>query len=102
MTAKNCVNIAIPSRTCYTKVDILAVTKHMRRLLQDSTGPNSTDDVKKHVASCVQWQHVNEVKFHKETAPLHPVPVRPKVWHRVGVNCCTSGVYDFIALLFYR
>ena len=47
MTAKNCVNINLsyiyhPIYTSYIKVDILAVTKHMRRLLQDSTGPNST------------------------------------------------------------
>ena len=27
---------------------------------------------------------MNDVKFSKETAPLHPVPINPKVWHWVS------------------
>ena len=46
--------------------------------------PQLYNDVKKHIASCISCQHVNEVKFNKVTAPLHPVPIHPKVWHRVS------------------
>ena len=52
--------------------------------------PQLSNDVKSLVMRCPKCQLVNEVKFNKESAPLHPVPIHPKVWHRVSIACPIS------------
>ena len=40
-------------------------------------------DVKQYVHHCETCQRTNDVKFQKTTAPLHPIPVKSKVWNQV-------------------
>ena len=41
------------------------------------------NDVKEYVRACEVCQRTNDAKFVKEAAPLHPIPVKPKVWRQV-------------------
>ena len=40
-------------------------------------------DVQKYVQECQTCQTTNDAKFQKSTAPLHPIPVKLKVWNQV-------------------
>ena len=46
-------------------------------------------DVKNHVQQCQTCQTTNDAKFIKASAPLHPIPVRSKVWNQVIEASCT-------------
>lgn len=59
--------------------------------------PGIFDDVRRLVSSCVECQKVNEVKFPKQSAPLHPVAIHPKVWHRV--RCSFVVLMTVIAII---
>ena len=41
--------------------------------------------VRRYVSSCNLCQHTNP-KLLKQPAMLHPIPVKPEVWHRVGID----------------
>ena len=36
-----------------------------------------------YVRTCAVCQTTNDAKFIKQAAPLHPIPVKPKVWRQV-------------------
>ena len=40
-------------------------------------------DVQQYVQQCETCQTTNDAKFEKATAPLHPIPVKSKVWNQV-------------------
>ena len=40
-------------------------------------------DVINYIKHCEVCQRTNDVKFQKVTAPLHPIPVKSKVWNQV-------------------
>ena len=42
-------------------------------------------DVKEYVQHCETCQRTNDAKLQKQSAPLHPIPVKPKVWNQVGI-----------------
>lgn len=42
-------------------------------------------DVASYVEMCDVCQRTNDVKFMKSAAPLHPIPIKPKVWRQVSV-----------------
>ena len=42
-------------------------------------------DVRHYVSSCNRCQHTNP-KLLKQPAKLHPITVKPEVWHRVGID----------------
>ena len=41
-------------------------------------------DVTKYIRHCETCQRTNDAKFHKSVAPLHPIPVKSKVWNQVN------------------
>ena len=41
--------------------------------------------VTNYVKSCPVCQTTNDAKFIKHNAPLHPIPVKPKVWRQVSI-----------------
>lgn len=43
-------------------------------------------DVEMYVRTCLLCQTTNDAKFIKESAPLHPIPVKPEVWRQVHVH----------------
>ena len=44
-------------------------------------------DVQKYVQECQTCQTTNDAKFQKSAAPLHPIPVKSKVWNQVLKQC---------------
>ena len=40
-------------------------------------------DVQQYCQQCRTCQETNDAKFQKVTAPLHPIPVKSKVWNQV-------------------
>lgn len=40
-------------------------------------------DIKDYVMRCEVCQRTNDAKFQKSSAPLHPIPVKSKVWNMV-------------------
>ena len=44
-------------------------------------------DVQKYVQECQICQTTNDAKFQKSAAPLHPIPVKSKVWNQVLKQC---------------
>lgn len=41
-------------------------------------------DVKDYIMHCDICQCTNDAKFQKSSAPLHPIPVKSKVWNMVS------------------
>lgn len=41
------------------------------------------NDVEQYVKTCSVCQRTNDVKFSKQAAALHPIPVKPEVWRQV-------------------
>ena len=44
-----------------------------------------TKHIKEYVNTCEQCQKANP-KMIKETAVLHPIPVKTEVWHQIGID----------------
>lgn len=42
-------------------------------------------DIQQYIHHCEVCQHANDSKFQKATAPLHPIPVKSKVWNQVAI-----------------
>jgi len=54
-------------------------------------------DVQQYVQQCETCQTTNDAKFQKAAAPLHPIPVKSKVWNQVISYLYTST----LKLLFF-
>lgn len=46
------------------------------------------NDVEHYIRTCEACQRTNDVKFVKEAVPLHPIPVKSKVWNQASPICC--------------
>ena len=44
---------------------------------------NLWNDVKEYIRTCTVCQTTNDAKFAKQSASLHPIPVKPEVWRQV-------------------
>ena len=44
---------------------------------------NMADDIRQFVKNCETCQRVNDAKFVKVDAALHPIPVKSEVWNQV-------------------
>ncbi len=44
---------------------------------------NLWNDAREFVQQCDICQRTNDAKFQKQAAPLHPIPVKSKVWNQV-------------------
>ena len=44
-----------------------------------------TKHIKEYVNTCEQCQKANP-KMIKETAVLHPIPIKTEVWHQIGID----------------
>ena len=53
-------------------------------------------DVQQHVQQCETCQTTNDAKFEKAAAPLHPIPVKSKVWNQV-INVLVFHHTDVLA-----
>jgi len=57
-------------------------------------------DVQQHVQQCETCQTTNDAKFQKATAPLHPIPVKSKVWNQVTDAIFMYRLFSFIGCLY--
>lgn len=91
-TGTEFVLVSLIYTTLYCAGGHLGRDKTYEKIAERFFWPNIMTDVKKLVASFPECQKVNDVKFNKETTPLHPVHIHPKVWHRVSRYCNIGNV----------
>ena len=54
-------------------------------------------DVQQYVQQCETCQTTNDAKFEKAAAPLHPIPVKSKVWNQV-INSCMLLHFQIVCM----
>ena len=52
-------------------------------------------DVQKYVQEFQTCQITNDAKFQKSAAPLHPMPVKSKVWNQVLKQCVCACIVPY-------
>ena len=55
--------------------------------------------VRQFVQHCDTCQHTNDAKFQKQAAPLHPIPVKSKVWDQVCGQCVQTDTVQHLNLM---
>ena len=48
--------------------------------------PSDYQTMGEYVKNCETCQRINDAKFQKNSAPLHPIPVKSKVWNQVSLH----------------